>query len=394
MKRFWIFCSVAVVLGGGSLGVWKLWGNRADAPKFRTAPAGRGDIISIVNASGTVNPLVRVDLGSQVSGIVRALHVDFNDPVAAGQLVAEIDPATYIAQVTQAEANLARTRADLSLSRQELQRVRKLVENGAAARSDLETAQARYEMVLADEKHAAANLDLAQSNLRNTKIYSPIDGIVIDRKVEVGQTVAAGLNVTVLYTIANSLDQMQINTLVDESDIGRVAEGQDVEFTVDSYPRAVFRGTVHQVRNAAIVKQDVVNYDAVVRVENPERKLKPGMTANVSIIVNHRKNVLRVPNAALRFKPPEADPPAAATGSPWGSARPSARRPRSEERVYVLSAGSKPERVSVEIGAQDDSFTEILSGLTEGQQVVVGLEYSKRALAQAQQLNPWQMRRF
>ena len=257
-------------------------------------------------------------------------------------------------------------------------------------------------MAAASEKQAQASLEQTQTNLRNTKIYCPIDGMVIDRKVEVGQTVAAGLNVAVLYTIANSLTQMQIDTLVDEADIGRVKDGQDAEFTVDAFPRETFKGKVHQVRNAAIVKQEVVNYDVVIRVENPDKKLKPGMTANVQIIVNHKTDVLRVPNAALRFKPPTdgaPTPPAmgASSGGSWPqpSKGGSNRRAIADDRVYVLDEQGKPKRVPVQIGAQDESYTEIVSGLAEGEKTLVGIEYPKGVTIQNSQMpNPWQMRRF
>lgn len=392
-----------IVIGGGTASYWKYGRSKNGEIKFRTAAVDRGEITSIVNSSGTTNPLMRVDLGSQVSGIVQKLHADFNDPVKAGQLMAEIDPATFEAQVTQAKANLIRAEADFTNAKLALARAQQLQKSGVGTQSDLDAAQAKYDMAAASELQARASLDQSQTNLRNTKIFCPIEGIVIDRKVEVGQTVAAGLNVAVLYVIANDLTKMQVNTLVDEADIGRVSEGQDVEFSVDAYPRETFKGKVHQVRNAAIVKQEVVNYDVIVRVDNPEKKLKPGMTANVQIIVNHKTDVLRVPNSALRFKPPTdgATMPTAmgavpaSNGGQRSSGRQGGRRPKAEDRVYVLDELDKPKRVPIQIGAQDESYTEIVSGLTDAQTIIVGTEFPKGVTVQSSQMpNPWQMKRF
>ena len=286
-------------------------------PKFRTEKVTRGDIVMAVTSTGTVNPVTTVLVGTQVSGTIKEIHVDFNSLVKKGQLIARIDPALFEAQVNQARANVFSARANLERAeamlvdaKRTMERNKDLFSKNLIARSELDTAETNHETAKASVSAAKAQvaqteaaLSVAETNLYYTKIVSPVDGIVVSRNVDVGQTVAASFQTPTLFSIAQDLTKMQIDANVDESDIGNIKVGQDVEFIVDAYPDITFKGRVWQVRNAPITVQNVVTYDVVIKVDNPELKLKPGMTANVSIIVAIKKDVLRIPNAALRFRP-------------------------------------------------------------------------------------------
>jgi RND family efflux transporter, MFP subunit len=281
----------------------------------------RGEIVSSVTATGTVNAVTTVLVGTQVSGTIKTLYVDFNSPVKKNQLIAQIDPATFEAQVEQAKANLFSAKANLDKSeatvidaKRTMERNRELVSENLIAQSDFDTAETNYETAKASVSAAKAqiaqteaSLKFAETNLQYSRILSPVDGVVISRSVDVGQTVAASFQTPTLFTIAQDLTKMQIDTNVDEADIGKVSVGQKVDFTVDAYPEITFKGTVWQIRNAPIIVQNVVTYDVVIKVDNPELKLKPGMTANVSIITSFKKDILKIPNAALRFMPQEEE---------------------------------------------------------------------------------------
>lgn len=324
--------------------------------QYRTEAAERGDVRETVTATGTVNPVTTVLVGTQVSGTIKSISVDFNTPVKKGQVIARIDPAMFEGQVSQARANVAKAEAEARDAKRTRDRYSALFSRNLVAQSELDTAETDYESKRAQLEQARAALRVTETNLRYTRILSPVDGIVISRNVEVGQTVAASFQTPTLFTIAEDLTKMQINASVDEADIGKVRKGQAVEFSVDAFPDDIFEGTVWQVRNAPTTVQNVVTYDVVVNVKNRDLKLKPGMTANVSIITAMRKNVLRLPNAALRFKPEEQG---------------KAVSLRQEQGVWVLDAG-RPKRVTVATGVSDGFFTEILSGdLAEGQEVIV-----------------------
>jgi HlyD family secretion protein len=351
--------------------------NKDSAPQFRTEKVARGDIVSTVTATGTVNAVTTVQVGTQVSGTIKQIFVDFNSSVKKGELIAQIDPALFEAQVAQQKANLVTAKANLAKAevavvdtKRTRDRNRELFAKNLIARSDLDTADTNYESAVAQvnankalTQQAAAALATAETNLRYTRIISPVDGTVVSRNVDVGQTVAASFQTPTLFTIAQDLTKMQIDTNVDEADIGKVKDGQDVEFTVDAYPDVTFRGKVSQVRNAPISVQNVVTYDVVVKVDNPELKLKPGMTANVSIIVERKEGVLKVPNAAMRFRPSEkvaGESRKTRAGGQGGGVG-----------VYVLAAGT-PRRVAITPGISDGNFTEVNSGdLKEGQEVIV-----------------------
>src|SRR4051812_10236433 len=277
---------------------------------FQTAPVTKGPITQAVTATGTLNPVQNVQVGSQVSGNVQKLFADFNSMVKEGQVIAQIDPVVFQANVNQAEGDLANARAALELAKLNMTRTQALVAKQNSAQSDLDQATATLHQAEANVKIKEGALQKAQADLDHCTIRSPVDGIVISRTVDVGQTVAASLSAPILFTIANDLTRMQIDANVAEADVGGVAVDQDVDFTVDAFPAQTFHGKVVQVRNAPITVQNVVTYDTVIGVSNPELKLKPGMTANVSIVAAHRDDVIKIPNAALRVRLPGETPAA------------------------------------------------------------------------------------
>jgi HlyD family secretion protein len=361
---------------------------------FQTATVTRGPITQAVTATGTLNPVVNVQVGSQVSGNIQKLFVDYNSTVKAGQVVAQIDPALFQATVTQAEGDLASAQAGLELARINANRIQGLVAKQSSAQADLDTAMAALHQAEANVKIKQGALDKAKADLDHCTITSPIDGVVISRSVDVGQTVAASLQAPVIFTIANDLAKMQIDSNVAEADVGAVVVDQNVDFSVDAFPAQTFRGKVVQVRNAPITVQNVVTYDTVIGVSNPELKLKPGMTANVAIIVSHHDDVLKVTNAALRFRPAESkttEPrPSASPRGPrtngGGGRNPTSDR-RGERTIYVLR-GSNPTAVQIKTGISDGVYTEVLEGLKEGDRVVTAALGSDKEASRAQ-TNPF-----
>ena len=339
----------AAVLLAAAAGVFYAWdGLKAEKPAYRFAKVSRGEIRSVVSASGSVRPVVTVLVGSQVSGKIAELLADFNSPVKAGQVIGRLDPAIFEAKVWQLEADLQVSRANVGMqeasllamqadidgarsnlkdAEQDFARKKELFDRRAVAQSVLDKAQAVKDQALAklnntiaklrmqesQVQHARASVEETQAELKQrqldysyTIIKSPVDGVVISRNVDVGQTVAASLQAPTLFTIAQDLRKMQVEVSVDEADIGRIKEGQDVIFTVDAFPDREFRGNVTQIRKAPTEVQNVVTYTVIVGADNPEQSLLPGMTANVSMIVGARENVLRVESAALRFRPADA----------------------------------------------------------------------------------------
>jgi HlyD family secretion protein len=374
-----------------------------EAPTYETVRVDRGRIVAQVTATGTLSALVTVQVGSQVSGRISKLFADFNTPVKKGQLIAKIDPQLFQAALDQARANHAAARGDLTRARvqaadadRQLSRARSLAERKLIAQADLDTAQATADAAHAGVdaaegkvEQARAALQQAEVNLAYTNILSPIDGTVISRSVDVGQTVAASLQAPTLFVIAEDLQKMQVNTSVAEADIGKLRAGMEASFTVDAYPGKRFRGSVRQIRNAPQTVQNVVTYDAVVDVANPDLELRPGMTANVSFVFADRADVLRVPNAALRFRPPAellegerrggqdgrgAGGGGAADGAGAGGAGANGRRtaaagggsPREPDRrtVWVLrDPAAPPVAVRIRTGVSDGSTTEVVEAL-------------------------------
>src|SRR5213592_2154569 len=312
------------------------------AGNYQTTTVTRGPITQAVTATGTLNPVVNVQVGSQVSGNIAKLFADFNSQVKAGQVVAQIDPALFQATVTQAEGDLASAQAALELAKVNAVRTQELCARKTSSQADLDQAMATLHQAEANVKIKQGALDKAKADLEHCTITSPIDGVVISRSVDVGQTVAASLQAPVIFQIANDITKMQIDSNVAEADVGVVEVGQDVDFTVDAFPTQTFHGKVVQVRNAPITVQNVVTYDTVIGVNNPDLKLKPGMTANVSIVVAHKDNVLQIKNAALRYRPSEAPPAEMGSRSrAQAGGRGMVRREQatSGRTVYVLSGG-------------------------------------------------------
>src|ERR1700758_4264600 len=321
MKRFvpWIALIVALLIVASLVRQCRNGGSE----NYQIATVTRGPITQAVTATGTLNPVVNVQVGSQVSGNIAKLFVDFNSQVKAGQVVAQIDPALFQATVTQAEGDLASAQAALELAKVNATRTQELFARKTSSQADLDQAMANLHQAEASVKIKQGALDKAKADLEHCTITSPIDGVVISRNVDVGQTVAASLQAPVIFAIANDLSKMQIDSNVAEADVGVLEVGQDVDFTVDAFPVRTFRGKVVQVRNAPITVQNVVTYDTVIGVSNPDLKLKPGMTANVSIIAARKDNVLQIKNAALRYRPAGAAQTSPQTTTSQGGSQPS-----------------------------------------------------------------------
>src|SRR6266496_5319495 len=369
MKRFvpWLIAIIALLLV--ALVVRQC--RNSGAGNYQTTTVTRGPITQAVTATGTLNPVVNVQVGSQVSGNIAKLFVDFNSQVKAGQVVAQIDPALFQATVTQTEGDLANAQAALELARINAKRTQELFAKKTSSQADVDQAVATLHQAEASVKIKQGALDKAKADLEHCTITSPIDGVVISRSVDVGQTVAASLQAPIIFAIANDLTKMQIDANVAEADVGVVKIDQIVDFTVDAFSMQTFHGKVVQVRNAPITVQNVVTYDTVIGVSNPDLKLKPGMTANVSIVIAHKDEVLQIKNAALRYRPPDATPSEARSTSSSSGARSRGERERrgGERTVYVLS-GSRPRSVQIKTGISDGIVTEVLDGLKEGDRVV------------------------
>lgn len=356
------------LIGGGA---WYWWTAGNPPVHYNTALVDRGPITAIVTATGTVNPVVSVQVGSQVSGKITQLMADFNSVVTKGQVLATIDQRPFQARVSQARAslksghgNLAKAKNMATQRKRERDRMATLRRQAYVSQADLDLAETNYhdaraqvEVAQAQVDQAAAKLASAELDLGYTTIYSPVNGIVVSRNVDVGQTAAATFQTPTLFVIAQDLTQMQVNANVSESDIGGVAEGKPASFRVDAYPKQFFEGMVTQVRNAPISIQNVVTYDVVITVDNRELKLKPGMTANVIIVTAKKDNPLRVPNGALRFRMP---------GVPVD---------RKVTQVWVMDQAKQVRQTAITTGIADSLSTEIAEGvLKEGDQVILGIE--------------------
>ena len=404
MKKAIKWLIILLLLAGIGFGVWR-WQKARQVVKvdYKTDVIKHKRIVGRVTASGTLSAKVTVQVGAQVSGRIMKLNVDFNSTVKKGDLIAQIDPQLYLAAVAQAQANFVSARANVAKSEAQqrdaelvLQRTRALAEQTLATAADLQTAEttaavarATTEVSRASLLQASASLNQAKVNLSYTNIYSPIDGTVISRAVDVGQTVQASMQAPVLFTIAEDLHSMQVYTNISESDVGRLETGMPTSFTVDAFPGQKFKGKVGQIRNAAQTVQNVVTYNAVIDAENPNLKLRPGMTATVNITYAERDNVLVVSNGALRFHPPtelvstDGHPgpfpsaPAAASSErnsgssgqrPAGAGKSGAGRSgsgdssgSSSRTLWLLKAG-KPATASIQTGLSDGTVTEIVSG--------------------------------
>jgi HlyD family secretion protein len=356
MKKLAVVVVAALAVAG-----WWFWPSAKEpkADRYRTQEADRGDIVQTITANGTLSPITVVQVGTQVSGTVYKIHVDFNDAVKQDQVLAELDPALLKAALKQSEATLENAKATLELARNNVVRTQTLFRKNLAPDSDLDQARERSRVAAAQVKLAEAQVDRDTTNLRYAIIRSPIAGVVVNRNVNVGQTVAASFQTPMLFQIAEDLRRMQIDTSVAEADIGGLGTDRPVSFTVDAFPKSEFTGRIRQIRLNPTILQNVVTYNVVVEAENPDGRLLPGMTAHVSIQLAERKNVLRVPSTALSFRPKDGDEPPARDGKGGGPT------------VHVLDAGRlKP--VKVRTGISDGTLTEIVEGdLSPGDRVVV-----------------------
>jgi HlyD family secretion protein len=395
-----ILIPLILIVGGGAFMMNALQKKQeaAKAERYRTVTVDRGAVVQRITANGTLNPVTVVSVGTQVSGTVTKLYTDFNKEVKSGQVLLELDPAIIRANLNQIEATLRSAQASLRLAESTLRRNEELVRKGFITQATVDQNIREVDVAKAQLAQAQAQLDREKTNLSYTIIRSPIDGIVIDRKVDVGQTVAASFSTPTLFQIARDLNAMQIDTSVAEADVGSVKEGMPVRFTVDAYPERDFAGKIRVVRLNPTISQNVVTYNVVVDVTNEGGVLKPGMTAQVSFVANQRDDVLRIPNAALRFKPPKDDKekdkkkderkeskdskdtktaaatksaPAATTGTPTAPTA-SAQSRRPPARVFKVNEKNELVPVEIRTGLASNQFTEVLSGeLKAGDELVI-----------------------
>ena len=422
----WPWIVFLLLAAGGGWWWWNDSQKKDDQPpEYETASVSKGDLKKVVKASGVVNPITKVEIGSQISGTISKLNVDFNSKVKTGDVLCQLDPATYDAAHLQATAERTSARAERDYQLKTLARKKQLLESKLFPQADYDKSEADLASAEARLLLAEARVSKAKVDLDRCTIFAPIDGIIIDRTAEIGMTIAASFNAPKLFILANDLTQMQINAKVSEADIGQVQPKQKVSFKVDAYPDT-FEGEVVQVRNSPITEENVVNYDAIIHVSNPDLKLKPGMTGDTDIVTAEKTGVIRVPNAALRFKPAGGGMPSM-SGPPPGSARPSGESRRREGGSSSAStSGSKPasgsstgtagapkpggsssssggdapprrpvnnspdrevyfkpakptdelKPVKISIGISDGIYTEVLSGLNEGDTVITLLKPS------------------
>jgi HlyD family secretion protein len=448
MKKLYLYIIIGIVVVG-TAGYFLFFNSDSAEIKYRTEKVTRGDVTILVRATGTINPMRTVQVGSQVSGIIEKIYVDFNSEVTKGQMIAQIDSTALNASVKQADANVERNQAQVNDAKRNFTRTTELFKKNLVSQADLDATTTAYESAIAQLKQTQAALDQSRVNLRYAIIRAPIDGVVISRDVDVGQTVASSFQTPKLFSIANDLRRMQVEASVDEADIGQIIIGQEVTFTVDAYPDEQFSGSVSQVRLSPITVQNVVTYTVIIDVPNPDLKLRPGMTATVSILVNKRENVLRVPTLAIRFQPPQEvlenlkidkksstdekqitqdqkdqnkpeqksggkrmmefrqgrnessgreeaqykrgmkrnDAPQA--GTSHGDWQQKKRAEGKMAKVWILEGGKNLKMISLKIGLNDNRFVELLGELLkEGDEVIVGTLNGSTAMS-SQQNNPF-----
>ncbi|MBS1767259.1 MAG: efflux RND transporter periplasmic adaptor subunit [Acidobacteria bacterium] len=406
MKRStWMWTGVALLaVGGGAIAMSR---SKDEGVKWRTAKVDLGDIRQRISATGILNPVVSVNVGSQVSGTISALYADFNTQVKEGQPIAQIEPSLFQAQLENDEAGLKAAMAKTQDAKRQMDRGKRLFDGQLMAEQDYQGLVTSYQQAVGSQASVQAAVDRDKTNLGYCTIKAPVAGTVISRAVDVGQTVAASFSTPNLFIIGKDLTKMQVLATIDESDIGGVKNGQPAMFTVDAFPDQQFKGTVGQVRLQPTTTNNVVTYTVVVNVPNDDLKLLPGMTANITILTAHESHVMRVPNAALRFNPyaflPQADKPAAAQGGQRTSGgAPSATQAKRDaghvvkrdDHVWTLDAAGKPKQVSVTIGISDGQFTEVSGdGVSEGMPVLVGIEDTAKKQTQAEPLGGGMRRR-
>ncbi len=379
-RNFWPWILLLLGTGGGSYWWWsREQDKKPAAAEYETAAVSKGDLKKMVKASGVVNPLAKVEIGSQISGTIIKLNVDFNSLVKAGEVLCQLDPATYDAAYAQSAAERSSAEADRDYQKRTIERKRQLLEQKLFPQADFDKAEADFKGAEAKLLLADARLKKAKVDLERCTIYAPIDGVIIDRTAEIGMTIAASFNAPKLFILANDLTKMQINAQVSEAEIGQVQQKQKVKFKVDAYVDP-FEGEVVQVRNSPITEENVVNYDAIIAVNNPDLKLKPGMTGVAEIVTSERFGVVKIPNGALRFKPAkprDMSGDSALPGPPFPK-KPDPDRPvdLTVKQVYLPPSKptDEPVSITVKIGINDGKSTEILEGLREGDTVITLLK--------------------
>ena len=345
--------------------------------KYKTAEIHRGSIVNTVTATGTIEPIVQVEVGTQVSGIINHIYVDYNSVVKKGEVIAELDKTTLEADLASSSATLQSNKTEYEYQEKNFLRIKALHEKRLVSDTDYETAEYQYNKAKSSYEKSQSDITKARQNLEYATIYSPIDGVVIDRAVEEGQTVAASFNTPTLFTIANDLRQMRVIADVDEADIGGVVEGQQATFTVDAFPEDVFKGSVTQVRLQPTTESNVVTYEVVVDAPNPDLKLKPGLTANLTIYTMQKDSVLLVPLKALRFLPENAPEPVADSANP-------------RARVLWTQSPQGLQPVNVTTGDNDGIFAEITGDIKEGDKVVTGVDIGVASISDGQgEANPF-----
>jgi HlyD family secretion protein len=362
-------------------GVWayQTWHKPDDSQRYRTQTLSRGDLSQSVTATGTLNPVRVVSVGTQVSGIVKKLYVDFNDEVKQGQILLELDPDLLNAKLQQSQASLNSAKAKLSLAQSKTQRLRGLFKQGYLSQQELDEAETDLAANLAQYAQIQAQVQSDKVNLENTIIRSPVSGVVINREIDEGQTVAASFQTPTLIKIAQDLSKMQINANFSEADLGKLKEGQAATFRVDAFAQRQFSGQIRQIRLNPTTQQNVVTYDVVINVDNPDLALLPGMTAYVDIILEQRNEALLLPNAALRFKPDTSSDKNTAANNDKNKPRKGTGENRGMAKVYILEQG-KPKEIKVKVGISNGKFTEVLSNeLKEGNAVIVNDSQAKNA---------------
>ena len=377
MKKVFIYILVFVLV---LVGLWFIFWRKSSAKmKWTTAKVETGDVNVNVTATGTLSAVTTVQVGTQVSGIIDKINVDFNSKVKKGQIIAEIDKTPLIAALQDANASLAKAHSTVTQTQRDYERMKKLLSLKAIAQSDYDVSLSNWEVAVAVEKSALAQLNRAQINLNYATIYAPIDGVVISRAVDVGQTVAASFSTPTLFTIANDLTKMQVLASVDEADIGQVKLGQEVSFTVDAYQAETFKGTVTQIRLQPTTVSNVVTYTVVIDVPNKDMKLMPGMTTNITVHVEDHSDVLRIQSKALKYNPPKEYyiinnlPVPDTTANKKKNSQPNYYLPGSRARLWVKK-GEKLDSVSVILGVSDGNYTEIKGNINDSAEVVLESE--------------------
>jgi HlyD family secretion protein len=348
--KFIIAMLLALLVAGV---VWYVQSRQAQPPtpadNFVTQKVSVGEVRRTVSASGTLKPVSQIDVGTQISGTIRVLHVDFNDAVKEGQLLAEIDTSLLDADLAQAQAQQRSAASSLELAQTRLVRSKNLFDQGYVSRSEVDDAQAAVKSAQASLDQYGAVVQRAGNNRRNAQIRSPVSGTVVSREIAVGQTVAASLQTPVLFKIAKDLREMQIEANISEADVGFIQVSQKVNFTVDAFSDKIFQGTVHEIRNNYVIQQNVVTYSVIVRTRNEDLSLRPGMTAYVTVVVGERTGIVRIPNAALRYEPPSTP-------------KNGMVKQANQRTVWRLNAQGQAEAVDVVLGLSDSRHTELLSG--------------------------------